>query len=186
MFVLFALLLSTIIFSQTPTDKKSKNSQLAIDILYNKYKDKDSTTIYFPGGSLKGEIKISYNENNKPSSITIQGNTRSIDYISKFVSSFVKQKLANGFKEDKDDFEGSGISQSYIEYELTHGNKQIEITLIKGNEYSTIYCYKSVTNYAPRGSNEELENILNTKYNFSISTSDLRREAGANGQNFNF
>lgn len=185
-FVLFATLLSTIIFSQNPRVKKAKNQQLAIDILYNKYKDKDSTTIYFPGGSLKGKIEISYNDNSKPSSITIQGNTWSVDYIAKFVSSFVKQKLAKGFKEEKDDFGGSGTSQNYIEQELNHGKNEIKITLIKGNEYSTIHCYKSAIKYAPRGSYEELENKWNTKYNFFISTSDLRREAGAGGQNFNF
>ena len=180
------MIFPAIIFSQPSKVKKAKSQQLAIDILYNKYKNQDSTTIYFPGGSLKGKIEISYNDENKPSSITIQGNTWIVDNITKFVSSFVLQKLAKGFKDDNGAY-GENSSQDYLKYELDHGN-EFKITLTKGNEYTTIYCYKSApkNSYAPQGSYEELENKLEAKYNFSISTADLGREAGSTGKKFNF
>lgn len=175
--------------SQTQVKKKAAPAQLEIDRLYANYKDQESTSIYFPGGSLYGEVSIDLNDNGKPREISITGKEDDVKTISKFLSYYIKQKVSKGFKEDGEISMNTGWDASSIEFSLDHFDNEIRINLIKGKEYTTIYCYKDKVKhqFAEFGSKEYFENKFQIiYYNFVVTTGDMRRIAGSNSKPFDF
>ncbi len=169
--------------------KKNSTPQLEIDRLYNKYKSDESTIIYFPGGSVLGTISITMNEDEKPKEILIEGKSKDVKEISKFISYYIKQKISKGFKEDGEVTMSGGWSADLIESSLDNFDNEVRFDLIKGNEYTVIYCNKDkVKNqFVEFGSDEYFESKSKTiYYNFRLTTGDMRRIGGTNSKPFDF
>ncbi|MDR2127091.1 MAG: hypothetical protein LBP63_09715 [Prevotellaceae bacterium] len=134
----FLIALSNLCFAQQSANKvlnqgvqikkaqpKSVNE---IDRLYNKYKDKETITIYSSFGELKGEISTEMNASNKPESITISGTTDGIDAISEIIYELIKQKLKQGYKhysgEQVGYYTGVDDIKQHIKFNLLAGEKE--------------------------------------------------------------
>ena len=179
--MILLIVMSVNAFSQKT--KQSTSNLLEIDRLYGKYKDIESTTILFPGGSLEGNIHIDMNDQNKPSEIRISGGTINTKDLSQFIFDFIRQKINKGFRQVGE----NGNDASFIEFELDHLDKPLEIKLIKGKEYTTIYCYREKQNYFANALNGNNMNSHDYKYvNFELTTGDMRRVIGSREQPFDF
>ena len=94
-------LFSTFSNAQTKKPSTTKDSKPEIDILYEKYKDKEDITLFTPHGNLYGNVSVEFNEDEKPVSVSIQGNSENKPAIAEFISNTIKMKLKQGYKPTK-------------------------------------------------------------------------------------
>lgn len=181
LFLFIFIFISTVCVSQTKAKKKVTHVKLEIDRLSEKYKDQRNTIIYFPGGTIEGEIYIDLNDDGKPKEISISGKSQDVNTVSKFLSYFIKQKISKGFKEDGEYLTNTAWDASSIESRLT-GFGSVEFTLMKGKEYTIISC----NDVRPLRSDMPGINEFHVYYQFVITTGDMRRIANKKSQTFDF
>ena len=160
---------------------KSISSQLEIDRLYAKYKDKSSLEISFPNGSIDCVVETILNNDNKPVEVQFRGEELNLEALSQFLAYSIKQKVANGFKEKGEYYLSSEWSDESIANNLKRSTEGIKFVFLKGKEYTIIHA---------RISDKEpifLLNELGKKYyRFSITTGDMRRKGNGNSSPFDF
>ncbi len=198
-FILILILLFVVkTYPQTNTYQKkpaTKQQSLSeIDRLYNKYKNIDTITLYTSTYNLEGFVYISFNDNKKPYSISISGNSKStisFDYdkkaISEFLSNTIKMKIKQGYKRvDGDEFINANSYYQEIYSSLNdYGYSSLGESSFDYNYPDYNVAFKKSNMYFVVTANCKKNNGI-LDYSWSIETTDTKRQAGKNAINFDF
>lgn len=183
--ILLIIIFSTTLLNaqtkKTNTTASQKPAKPEIDKLYEKYKDSDNITLYTPHGDINGNVQIEFNNNEKPVSVTINGNSTNKAAIAEFISNTIKMKLKQGYKATKTPFFwGSLPYTEIVEQCLGWGFKEensFQLLMRKGNMYFRVdagCCAKDSKGYMGDG------------YTWEIVTGDSKRQGGDKATNFEF
>jgi hypothetical protein len=186
-----------------PMNKTQQQNVNEIDRLYNKYKNKETITIYSTFGELNGTISTEMNASNKPESIEIYGTTNDTDAISEIIYELIKQKLKQGYKHYSGNQvervvspQGVDYIKQEIEFNSLYTYKSVyDATYKRGSLYFRVditYYKEKIKN--PFSSKMNLENLMNDihtyssptyreYYSFSITNGDNNRKGGKGGTN---
>jgi hypothetical protein len=196
--VLLMFIVSVNCFAQKKIPVKSSGTS-EIDNLYKKYKDSKTITLYTSYGNLEGVIGIEFNDENKPISVGISGETTSEQSLQDFLENTIKMKLKQGYRSD------AGTDVTYmLNYARTNFDGRLkevgteserEIFLYGEKGPDAVFLMKKGSMYFKICMNTCMQsdkgNIPKTYwvkgcFYWHIETGDMKRRASKNSTNFEF
>lgn len=187
--ILLCLLISLVGNAQVKNNIKKPQTKSQIDNLYEKYKDTKTITLYTPIENLEGDVNIELNDNNKPISISISGETNSEDALNEFLRNAIIMKKKQGYKIKAGSLEALfvAVQQGFPSNRLNpplyipkYDEVSSSIFLMTNNN---MYFKIEMTNCFNK---HEAELNLDNCYSWSIETGDTKRQGGKNATKFEF
>jgi hypothetical protein len=162
--------------SQINKPVETKQVKPEIDKLYERYKDSDIITLYTPHGELQGNVTVLLNDEGKPVSVTIKGNSENKSAIAEFISNTIKMKEEQGYGAEKTPFGWDVWSYTELVLQgLGWGFKEehsFQLLMRKGNN---MYFRADAGCCVGR-----------SDYTWEIETGDSNRQGGKNATKFEF
>ncbi|MCD6013854.1 MAG: hypothetical protein K0Q79_3716 [Flavipsychrobacter sp.] len=190
LFILLVLIfVSVISHAQSKVPAKTASTS-EIDNLYKKYKDSKTVVLYTPLGDLDGNVSIEMNSNEKPVSVSISGETSSLDALVEFLYNTMLMKKKQGYRPTKNTFTND-IEKISIEATTNNENEFTSKTeMVRGiSGYAGYYGNNSTTCVflMKKGSLYfKMEVYSGNTYSWSIETGDTKRQGGKGATDFEF
>ncbi len=171
--------ITTFVNAQNKKQAPTKTTKAEIDRLFDKYKDKESITLFTEFGELNGNVNINYNSDEKPQSITILISTVNREAAAKFIEGLIQQKLNSGYTDPNE--RSSSSEFFFIEHNLdiseSFEDMRYKYCFLKGNMYTKIIT--KCLNCESYSSGQKSYEIL-------VETGDKSRFGGEKATKFDF
>jgi hypothetical protein len=178
LFLLLSVFVSSILFSQNkkpvPLKKNATSTKKEIDVLADKYKGKETITVYTSHGEMVGSIYIENNPDDKPQSVSISFSTDNIEIAKEFILKVVNQKKKQGYYSN--DANTNFLDPFFMDSQISQG---FIYTYTKGKMYFIVECKQEYGAFFNEGS-------YSNTYSVRIETGDNSRKGGKKAENFEF